>query len=307
VSGALPFLVVAVPYVALLTLLAGLSARVIRWSRSPVPFRIPTTCGQQKSLPWIKASWLECPYSTLGAVGRVLLEASVFRSLLRNHQPERAGMRLTYGETRLLWLGAMAFHWSLLVVVVRHLRLFLNPVPKAVLALQSLDGWVQVGMPVLYSSDIVIVAALLFLLGRRVADSRLRYISLATDYFALLLLLAVAGSGILMRYFFRVDARAVKQYAMSLTTFSPMVPAAAGTMFYVHVLLVSLLVAWLPFSKLIHMGGIFLSPTRNLANNNRMKRHVNPWNYPVAVHSYEEWEDEFRGKMTAAGMPVERQ
>jgi nitrate reductase gamma subunit len=117
----------------------------------------------------------------------------------------------------------------------------------------------------------------------------------------------VAGSGILMRYFFRVDARAVKQYAMSLTTFSPMVPAAAGTMFYVHVLLVSLLVAWLPFSKLIHMGGIFLSPTRNLANNNRMKRHVNPWNYPVAVHSYEEWEDEFRGKMTAAGMPVERQ
>jgi nitrate reductase gamma subunit len=307
VSGALPFLVVAVPYVALLTLLAGLSARVIRWSRSPVPFRIPTTCGQQKSLPWIKASWLECPYSTLGAVGRVLLEASVFRSLLRNHQPERAGMRLTYGETRLLWLGAMAFHWSLLVVVVRHLRLFLNPVPKAVLALQSLDGWVQVGMPVLYSSDIVIVAALLFLLGRRVADSRLRYISLATDYFALLLLLAVAGSGILMRYFFRVDARAVKQYAMSLTTFSPMVPAAAGTMFYVHVLLVSLLVTWLPFSKLIHMGGIFLSPTRNLANNNRMKRHVNPWNYPVAVHSYEEWEDEFRGKMTAAGMPVERQ
>lgn len=300
-------LAVVVPYAALLTLLAGVTARVIRWSRSPVPFRIPTTCGQQKSLPWIKASRLESPYSTPAVVGRVLLEATAFRSLLRNHQPERAGMRLTYGETRLLWLGAMAFHWSLLAIVLRHLRLVLNPVPKAVLALQSLDGWIQVGMPVVYASDIVIVAALLFLLGRRVANARLRYLSLATDYFALLLLLAVAGSGILMRYFFRVDARAVKQYAVSLTTFSPAVPADAGAVFYVHILLVSLLAAWLPFSKLIHMGGIFLSPTRNLANNNRMKRHVNPWNYPVAVHSYEEWEDEFRGKMKAAGMPVERQ
>jgi hypothetical protein len=54
------------------------------------------------------------------------------------------------------------------------------------------------------------------------------------------------------------------------------------------------------------MGGVFLSPTRNLANNNRMKRHINPWNYPVKVHTYEEWEDEFRDKLEAAGMPVEK-
>jgi hypothetical protein len=77
-------------------------------------------------------------------------------------------------------------------------------------------------------------------------------------------------------------------------------------MFYTHVFLASLLIAWFPFSKLMHMGGIFLSPTRNLANNSRRKRHVNPWNYPVAVHSYEQWEDEFRYKMKACGMPVER-
>ena len=67
------------------------------------------------------------------------------------------------------------------------------------------------------------------------------------------------------------------------------------------------LIAYLPFSKLVHMGGVFLSPTRNLANNNRMKRHVNPWNAPVAVHTYQEWEDEFRDKLTACGLPLERQ
>ena len=56
----------------------------------------------------------------------------------------------------------------------------------------------------------------------------------------------------------------------------------------------------------MHMGGVFLSPTRNLANNNRAQRHVNPWNPAVKVHTYEEYEDEFRDKMVAAGLPVEK-
>ncbi|SPE40424.1 fragment of DsrM (part 3/3) [Candidatus Sulfopaludibacter sp. SbA3] len=79
-----------------------------------------------------------------------------------------------------------------------------------------------------------------------------------------------------------------------------------SALFFAHLALVSTLAAYLPFSKLMHAGGIFLSPTRNLANNNRMKRHVNPWNAPVKVHTYEEWEDEFRAKIEAAGLPVER-
>ena len=57
----------------------------------------------------------------------------------------------------------------------------------------------------------------------------------------------------------------------------------------------------------MHMGGIFLSPTRNLANDNRMNRHLNPWNAPVKVHTYEEYEDEFREKMKLAGLPVEKE
>jgi hypothetical protein len=76
-------------------------------------------------------------------------------------------------------------------------------------------------------------------------------------------------------------------------------------MFLIHLLLVSALAAYFPFSKLMHMGGVFLSPTRNLANNNRSQRHVNPWNYPVKTHSYAEWEDEFRDKLKAADLPLE--
>ena len=65
--------------------------------------------------------------------------------------------------------------------------------------------------------------------------------------------------------------------------------------------------AWFPFSKLMHAGGVFLSPTRNLSNNSRSRRHINPWNHPVSVHTYEEYENEFRDKMKAAGLPVEKE
>jgi hypothetical protein len=57
----------------------------------------------------------------------------------------------------------------------------------------------------------------------------------------------------------------------------------------------------------MHLGGIFFSPTRNLPADTRATRHINPWNYPVHVHTYEEYEDEFREKMVEAGLPVVKQ
>jgi nitrate reductase gamma subunit len=85
------------------------------------------------------------------------------------------------------------------------------------------------------------------------------------------------------------------------------VPEGIGSIFYVHLFLVSVLLVYLPFSKIMHFAGVFLSPTRNMANVNRMERYVNPWNYPVKVHTYEEYEDEFREKMKEAGIPVEKE
>jgi nitrate reductase gamma subunit len=80
-----------------------------------------------------------------------------------------------------------------------------------------------------------------------------------------------------------------------------------GMLFSVHLFLVCMLAIYLPFSKLMHMGGIFLSPTRNLCNNSREKRHINPWNPDIKFKSYSEYEDEYREKMKKAGLPVEKQ
>ena len=94
---------------------------------------------------------------------------------------------------------------------------------------------------------------------------------------------------------------------MGLVTFHPTIPEGISYLFYVHFFFVSILLICFPFSKLMHLGGIFLSPTRNMTTDTRARRHINPWNAPVAVHTYEEYEDEFREKMIDAGLPVDKQ
>ncbi len=296
---------VIVPYAALAVFLAGFCYRVVQWALAPVPFRIPTTCGQQKSLPWLKRSRLDNPFTLSGVLGRMGLEVLLFRSLFRNNQAQLDHGRLTFSESKYLWLAALAFHWSLLVILIRHLRLLVEPVPAVVLAIERVDAFFQVGAPPVYLSDLVFACGLGYLLSRRLRNPVVRFISLFSDYFAVFLLSGIAITGLLMRYVSRVDVVAVKQFALGLATLHPVLPAGLGLMFAAHLALVSTLAAYFPFSKLMHMGGVFLSPTRNLANNNRARRHVNPWNYPVKTHSYAEWEEEFRDKLKGAGIPLE--
>ncbi|HEY3364177.1 MAG TPA: sulfate reduction electron transfer complex DsrMKJOP subunit DsrM [Symbiobacteriaceae bacterium] len=299
---------VLIPYVALAVFFCGVVYRVVTWGRSPVPFRIPVTGGQQKSLPWIRHATLDNPSSGWGVIGRMALEVLFFRSLLRNTKMElREGPKLTYHWEKWLWLAGLTFHWSLAIVLLRHLRFFLQPVPGFVRWVTTLDGFFQIGLPVLYITDITFVLALSYLLWRRVAIPQVRYISLPTDYILPALILGVAFTGILMRYVVRVDVTSVKELILGWVTFHPTVPAGIGLIFYLHLASVNLLIAYLPFSKLTHMVGIFMTPTRNLPNDSRTQRHVNPWNPPVHVHTYEEYEDEFRDKMRQAGLPLEKE
>ncbi len=299
---------VIIPYAAVAAFIFGVMYRIVKWSRSPVPFRIPTTGGQQKSLPWINYSKLDNPSTNGQVIKRMALEVLLFRSLFRNTKSElKEGPRLAHGSEKVLWLAGLAFHYSFLIILLRHFRFFTVPVPLPVRLLESMDSFFQVGIPLLYNTDLLIVAAATYLFLRRVVMPQIRYISLPSDYFPLFLILGVAISGILMRYFIRTDVVGVKELTMGLVSFSPKIPEGIGTIFYIHLFLVSTLIAYIPMSKIMHMGGVFLSPTRNLANNSRMKRHLNPWNYPVHVHTYEEYEDDFREKMKKAGIPVEKE
>ena len=309
---------IIIPYAAMITFFVGIVVRVIDWSRSPVPFRIPTTAGQEWSFPWIKSNPIDNPKGTGGVVIRMIFEVLTFRSLFRNTRLEYRRIdgapKIDYEWEKWLWLAALVFHYSFFVIFLRHFRFFTEPVPGFVTLLQNLDGFMQMGaapfngfgLPGVYLTDMLLMAAVTWLLLRRILYSQIRYVSLPADYFPLLLIISLGFSGMLMRYLFRVDVTKVKELAIGLFKFSPVAPEGIGVLFYIHLFILCVLIAYFPFSKLMHLAGIFLSPTRNLSNNSRFVRHVNPWNYLVKTHTYEEYEDEFRDLMIEAGLPVEK-
>jgi nitrate reductase gamma subunit len=306
---------VIIPYAAFALFVVGFIVKILQWAKVPIPFRIPTTGGQQQSLPWFKPSRFDNPFSKGAVFVRMVLEVFAFRSLFRNTRMSTKEGRITYQMEIFLWLGALAFHYAFFTVLFRHLRFFTEPVPVVVQLVENLDSFfrmellydvARIGVPGVYLSGLVLLAAVTFLFLRRILIRHMKYISLASDYFPLLLIFGIAFTGIMMRYFTKIDVAAAKELTMGLVTFQPTIPQDIGAIFYVHLFFVSVLAAYFPFSKLMHLGGIFMSPTRNMTADTRMSRHVNPWNYPVEVHTYSDYEDDFREKMIEAELPVEK-
>jgi len=234
-------IVVIVAYLVAAVFVAGLASRIYVWAATPVPLKIPTT---------------PAPKTYQGVAVRMLGEVLVFNSLFR--------------ANKLLWVGAWAFHGCFVLIIIRHLRYFLYPVPDWVMFMQTPGIWAGFLFPL----------PILFLLARRLTLPRVIYVSILPDYFALALLGSIAGTGILMRYVDRVYLVDVKAFILGLLTLNPVSPPASAY-FLAHILLVCTLLAYFPFSKLMHAPGIFFSPTRNSRNNSRRVRHTNPWDSKV--------------------------
>lgn len=229
-------------YLALTVFWVGMGYRLWRWLETPVPLKIPTT---------------PAPATQGGALLRVLGELFLFRSLWR--------------ENLELWLGGWLFHVSMALVLLKHLRYFTYPVPAWVNALYNVGvvaGWVM-------------VLALLYLLARRVVMERVRYVSVLSDYLLLGLLLLIPATGLWMKFQDPVMVVDAKAFVLGVLTLQPRA-VPHHVLFLTHLTLVLLLVAYFPFSKLVHAPGVLFSPTRNQANDGRRRRYVNPWDYPVA-------------------------
>ncbi len=306
---------IVLPYCAVLIFIVGLVRRMVYWAKSPVPFAIPTTGGQEKSLDFIKHDKFDCPSGSFGVAVRMFLEVCLFRSLFRNtlastveNDPVNEGPRVVYYSSKWLWVFSLLFHYCFLIVFLRHFRFFMEPVPGCISAIEAVDGFLQIGSPRFFMTGGLLLVALLFLLSRRIFNKRLRYISLANDYFPLWLLIGIVITGICLRYFDKAEIAQVKIFIMGLTHFQPVIQNLdLNSMFIVHLTFVSTLLIYFPFSKLVHMPGIFFSPTRNIATNTREVRHINPWNPPKQFFTYPEYEDTYRDAMAAAGLPLEKQ
>ena len=312
IGGALPglqfFFGIVLPLLAIFIFVFGFVRKVWSWAQTPVPFCIPTTVGQQKSLPWITQDKIGNP-SDYGCVWRrMAAEIFLFRSLFRNVKAELGPNGwIGYPPEKWLWIFALVFHWSFLIVVIRHLRFFLAPTPDLIVKLENLDGFLTFDLQPLFMSGFLLLVGICALYLRRVAIPQVRYISHGIDFIPLFLIAGIALTGLLLRYVWPTDVVAVKAMTMGWVTFHPNLPVNISPLFFMHLTLVSVLLAWFPFSKLMHLGGIFLSPTRNQRANSREIRHINPWDYPVPTHTYAEYEDEFRDKMRGCGLPLDKE
>ena len=218
-------------------LLAGLLYRMIRYVRTPVPLVIPTT---------------PAPTTRVGVAARMTREVVLFQSLFK-------GSKWT-------WLFGWLFHFGMLIALVRHLRYFTEPVWWWVSMLQ----WAGI------YAGIVMALGLAGLWARRLLVDRVRYISAPSDHLMLALLLAIAGSGLVMKYWVHADIVALKAFTLGLISFDWQ-PLPADPVLLVHLTLVILLMVVFPFSKLLHAPGVFFSPTLNLKDTPREHRHVAEW------------------------------
>ena len=165
-------------------------------------------------------------------------------------------------HTSFSWL----FHFGLFLVLLRHLRYFTDPV----------WGWVVFLQPFGKYASFMMLAGLAGLLARRIFVDRVRYISAPSDHLMLLLLIAIGVTGALMTFVDHTDIVSLKSFLLGLMVFE-INPLPNDLFLIIHLSLVIILMIIFPFSKLLHVPGVFFSPTRNQIDNPREQRHLAEW------------------------------
>ena len=224
-------------YLATAVLLLGVAYKVWLYAKIPAPLKIPTT---------------PAPTTRSGVAFRMLKELTIFESLFKSN--------------KWTWLFGWLFHFGLFLVLLRHIRYFIDPV----------WGWVVFLQPFGKYAAFMMLIGLAGLLGRRILVDRVRYISAPSDHLMLLLLIAIGVTGALMTFVSHTDIVSLKSFLLGLMVFN-LEPLPNDIILIVHLSLVIILMIIFPFSKLLHAPGIFFSPTRNQVDNPRERRHVADW------------------------------
>jgi nitrate reductase gamma subunit len=224
-------------YLAFVIFVAGVAYKIYDFARTPAPLSIPTT---------------PAPTTQSGVIFRMAREVVLFESLFKGNL--------------WIWLFGWMFHMGLFLVLVRHLRYFVEPV----------WGWLAFLQPFGMYAGFMMAAGLGGLWARRFLVPRIRYISTPSDHLMLALLLLIALTGLGMKFLMHTDIVGVKAFFLGLMCFD-IQPLPAHPGLFIHLFLVALLLIIFPFSKLLHAPGIFFSPTRNQADNPRETRHLASW------------------------------
>jgi len=228
-------------YAATAMLVGGVGYKMWVYARTPQPLKIPTT---------------PAPTTRLGVVVRMVTEVTVFKSLFK--------------ANKWIWLFGWVFHFAMLVVLLRHLRYFTEPVWAWVALIQPFGIYAGFGM----------LAGLAGLWARRFLVDRVRYVTNPSDHLMLALLVGITASGLAMKYLLPADIIALKAFFLGLMVFSWQ-ELPADPVLLIHLTLVATLMLIFPLSKLLHAPGVFFSPTFNQVDNPREHRHVAGWSAQI--------------------------
>lgn len=224
-------------YLTTLVFIAGVARKIYIYAKTPAPLKIPTT---------------PAPLTKSGVVWQFFKEVTVFQSLFKSN--------------KWIWFFGWLFHVGLLLVLLRHLRYFTEPVWT----------WVALIQPFGKYAGFAMLIGLAGLWARRFLVDRIRYISSPSDHLMLALLLAIAVSGLVMTFVWHTDVVALKSFVMGVMYFDfHALPNGVGLL--AHLALIFILLAVFPISKLLHAPGLFFAPTRNQVDNPREQRHVDGW------------------------------
>lgn len=235
--SALSVFYAALFYVATGVFVFGLGHKIRQYAKTPSPLKIAVT---------------PAPITPSGVGWRLTREVVLFESLFRS--------------SKWTWIFGWTFHAALLLVVLRHLRYFQEPVWTPIVLIQALGAY----------AGFALIFGLGGLWARRFLVDRVRYISTPSDHLMLLLLICIGLSGLGMRFVAHTDIIAVKMFMLGLMRFS-IQPLPSDPLLLIHLSLVAVLMIIFPISKLLHAPGLFFSPTRNMTDNPREARHVTSW------------------------------
>ena len=198
----------------------------------------------------LKIPTTPAPTTRTGVVLRMFREVVFFESLFKS--------------TKWTWIFGWMFHMGLFAELARHSRYFNNLMPAEIVG------------PLKYASFFMVIG-LVGLLARRIFVDRVRYITSPSDIAMLLLLILIGISGMIMTFVSHTDITAVTHYFHTVWPFGESGQLPGDPVLWIHLLLVVALMLIFPISKLLHAPGIFFSPSRNMVDNPREKRHVSDW------------------------------
>ncbi len=222
------------PYITVVVLTFGLLYRLGRWAGARIVHNITLSPFPQNNTQLLTVGGLEIVF---------------FRSL--------------FSSDLSLWVGAWLTHVALFSIIGGHLTgiYFLGKHFMYIGMTEQLSEQMSAVLGIVFG--LMIFAGFAYLLIRRFTLTRVREVTGISDYLHLILLLTIVTIGNIMRLWehdLGIAYAPVKDYITYLVMLKP-IPADheifTKTFFFLHMLFVQILLMIFPFSKLMHVFGMF--------------------------------------------------